>query len=70
MGLIGWLFRHGPLSERAAAAAAPAVVQAKQPSPSADGAAQVVSATKFKPNRVKVKRRQKKAKTRSKHVQR
>ena len=60
LGLIGWFFRHGPLSEHAAAAA-PAVVQTKQPSPSADGGAQVVSSTKFKSNKVK---------TRSKHVQR
>ena len=71
LGLMGWFFRHGTLSERAAAAAAaPAVVQTRQPIPSADGGAQVVSSTKLKSNKVKVKRRQKKAKTRSKHVQR
>jgi hypothetical protein len=69
LGLVGWFFRHGPLSERAAAAT-PAIVQTRQPTPTADGAPQVVSATKLKPNKVKVKRRQKKAKTRSKHVQR
>jgi hypothetical protein len=69
LGLIGWFFRQGPLSERAAAAM-PAMIQTKPLSPSVDGGTQVASSKKFKSNKMKVKRRQKKAKTRSKHVQR
>ncbi len=71
LGLIGWFFRHGPLSEHAAAPA-PAVVQTKQQLPQSvdQGSHLSVSSRKIKSNKVKLKRRQKKAKTRSKHVQR
>src|SRR5438309_8597937 len=71
LGVTGWFFRHGPLSDYAAAPA-PAMVETKQSSPAVDRGSEVyVSSRKTtKPNVVKVKRRQKKAKTRSKHVQR
>ena len=70
IGLVGWAFRHGPLSE-SAAAASPAVVQTTQLTPSVEAGSRTnVSSTKIKSNKMKVKRRQKKAKTRSKHVQR
>jgi len=70
LGLIGWFFRHGPLSEHAVAPA-PAVVQTKQLTPGVDQGSQAsLSSRKIKSNKVKVKRRHKKAKTRSKHVQR
>jgi hypothetical protein len=70
LGLIGWFLRQGPLSEHAAAPAL-TVVQTKQLTPSAAHGCQVyVSSKKIKSNKVHVKRRRKKAKTRSKYVQR
>lgn len=70
LGASGWFLRHGPLMEHPAAPA-PAMVETKQLSPSVDRGSEVyVSSRKTKSNVVKVKRRQKKAKTRSKHVQR
>ena len=70
LGVTGWFLRHGPLSEQAVAPAA-AMVETKQLSPGVDRGSEVyVSSSKTKSNVVKVKRRQKKAKTRSKHVQR
>src|ERR1700737_4008246 len=70
LGPVGWFFQHGPLSKHAAAPA-PAVVQTKQLTASVDQGSQVqVPSRKIKSNKVKVKRHQKKAKTRSKHVQR
>jgi len=68
LGLIGWWLRHGQLGERPVAAV-PAAVQTKQLTASVErGTPVYVSSKKVKPS--KVKRRQKKAKTRSKHVQR
>ena len=70
LGLIGWLFRHGPLSETTAAFA-PLAIQTAHTTPTVDGDSKAnVPAKKVKSNKLNVKRRQKKAKTRSKHVQR
>jgi hypothetical protein len=70
LGAIGWLFRHGPLSEPGAPTAS-AVVHTAQLTQSAEHHNEVhVASKKTKSDQVKVKRRQKKAKTRSKHVQR
>ena len=76
-GLIGWFLRHGPLSEGPATAVA-ALGPTKPATASVDRGSQVsaparknqvyVSSKKIKSS--KVKRRPKKAKTRSKHVQR
>ena len=70
VGTIAWMFRHGPLSE-GGAPASPTVVHAAQPTPTAERHNEVyVASKKTKSDKVKLKRRQKKAKTRSKHVQR
>jgi hypothetical protein len=70
LGSIAWLFRHGPLSEAAAPVEA-AVVHAAQLTHTPEHHEDVyVASKKTKTDKVKVKRRQKKAKTRSKHVQR
>jgi hypothetical protein len=82
IGASAWFMRHGPLGEQTMAL--PAVIQTKTASTAMERApvpappvvkdrrtTQVyVSSRKIKPTKVKVKRRQKKAKTRSKHVQR
>jgi hypothetical protein len=69
MGITGWLFRHGPLSERTAVFEP--VAQATHVTENVDRRADAhVPAKKNKSDKVNVKRRQKKAKTRSKHVQR
>jgi hypothetical protein len=70
LGIAGWLFRHGPLSERVTPpepAAAHAALASDGGERRADAHA---PAKKTKSDKVNVKRRQKKAKTRSKHVQR
>ncbi|HWE22421.1 MAG TPA: hypothetical protein VG496_00650 [Myxococcales bacterium] len=70
LGSIGWVFRHGPLSERTSAAE-PVAVHATSVAENNERRADAhVPAKKTKPDKVNVKRRQKKAKTRSKHVQR
>jgi hypothetical protein len=70
LGAIGWLFRYGPLSE-SVAPIVPAVVHAAQLAETGKSHDDVyVASKKTKTDKVKVKRRQKKAKTRSKHVQR
>jgi hypothetical protein len=85
IGLIGWFVRHGPLAERLPFPL-PAIVQTKEaparveraPAPVAvvkdrPGKPLYVSSKKIKPSKVKAskpKRRPKKAKTGSKHVQR
>jgi hypothetical protein len=70
LGAVGWLFRHGPLSEPGTAPP-PAVAHAAQLTESPERRNDVyVASKKIKTDKVKVKRRQKKAKTRSKHVQR
>jgi hypothetical protein len=71
-GFIGWLFRHGPLSESGAAPEpAAAAVHGTQLTATPERHNDVyVASKKIKTDKVKVKRRQKKAKTRSKHVQR
>jgi len=82
MGLAGWFLRHGPMSQfppvvipSAPAQTKPlAAVQTKPSATNVERGHQVyVSSKKIKPAKVKptkVKRRLKKAKTRSKHVQR
>jgi hypothetical protein len=67
IGAVGWLFRQGPLSEGGAppAQAVHGAQLAQAPERHHDD-----EAVSKKTDKVKVKRRQKKAKTRSKHVQR
>ena len=70
VGLIGWLFRHGPLSE-SGTAPEPTWAAIHRLSGTSERHDDVsVASKKTKTEKVKVKRRQKKAKTRSKHVQR
>src|SRR5881392_2732370 len=79
LGLIGWFLRHGPLGEQFGTTL-PAIIQAKRLTANVERNNQVsvparksqvfVPAKKIKSTKVKVKRRPKKAKTRSKHVQR
>jgi hypothetical protein len=72
VGLAGWVFRHGPLSESGTAPEpAPAAMHASRLTETPERHNEVsVASKKTKTDKVKVKRRQKKAKTRSKHVQR